>query len=540
MTKLLEKDHQFLTRTISSLTDQIDLFETFQDLSLKIVSQFDLKAILSTFCGIIKEVIVYQSSAIYLFNESGKGFFKIYPLDTPEENNTEDLPESSIITWVMDQGRWTVVTDFQDQAASSIMSILPIKSPQQAVGFMVMITEFDPALYNQKLSSILNFLASQTAIAIENQSLVARINNSNAYLTNMLESISNGIMAVNMKGEVTLINKNVTAILGIKTKHIIGRHYQSFLKGNMRQEMDQLFIALRDKGFAMESMVHHSPFREIHIMVGITASLLTDRNKNTIGIVFIFRDMSASREIERLTRLDEMKSEFVSLVSHELRAPLTALNGGLEVALQSAESLPPTARRTLEAMMDESARLTQFVQTILDVSRLEAGRLTLNLGPVAVAPILHRSVEVVLGTRREVQWNLPAEVPPVWADEVHYEQILRNLLLNADKYSPAEKPIEIRVQVSDGNVSVEVADHGAGIPPEMQAKIFERFQRGHSGESAPPGWGLGLYFAKKLTEAQSGALTLRSPLWPDRNAPGSAFTVTMPVAADVPDEVENA
>jgi len=252
------------------------------------------------------------------------------------------------------------------------------------------------------------------------------------------------------------------------------------------------------------------------------------------------RNAELDQANRQLQQMDEMKSEFVSLVSHELRAPLTALNGGLEVALQTADSLPPASRRTLEAMMDESARLTQFVQTILDVSRLEAGRLTLNLGPVAVAPILYRAVEVVLGTRREVQWNLPAEVPPVWADEVHYEQILRNLLLNADKYSPAEKPIEISAQVSDGNVSVDVADHGAGIPPEMQAKIFERFQRGHSGESAPPGWGLGLYFAKKLTEAQSGALTLRSPLWPDRNAPGSAFTVTMPVAADVPDEVENA
>ena len=268
--------------------------------------------------------------------------------------------------------------------------------------------------------------------------------------------------------------------------------------------------------------------RELEIKVAERTAALEGRNAELD---------QANRQLQQM---DEMKSEFVSLVSHELRAPLTALNGGLEVALQTADSLPPASRRTLEAMLDESARLTQFVQTILDVSRLEAGRLTLNLGPVAVAPILYRAVEVVLGTRREVQWNLPAEVPPVWADEVHYEQILRNLLLNADKYSPAEKPIEISAQVSDGNVSVDVADHGAGIPPEMQAKIFERFQRGHSGESAPPGWGLGLYFAKKLTEAQSGALTLRSPLWPDRNAPGSAFTVTMPVAADVPDEVENA
>jgi hypothetical protein len=97
------------------------------------------------------------------------------------------------------------------------------------------------------------------------------------------------------------------------------------------------------------------------------------------------RNTELDKANHELHKLDEMKSEFVSLVSHELRAPLTAINGGLEVALQSADSLSPSSRRTLEAMMDESARLTEFVQTILDVSRLEAGRLNLNLGPVAVA-----------------------------------------------------------------------------------------------------------------------------------------------------------
>jgi signal transduction histidine kinase len=252
------------------------------------------------------------------------------------------------------------------------------------------------------------------------------------------------------------------------------------------------------------------------------------------------RNTELDKANHELQKLDEMKSEFVSLVSHELRAPLTALNGGLEIALQSADNLPPASRRTLEAMVDESARLTQFVQTILDVSRLEAGRLSLNLGPVAVTPILYRAVEVILGTRRSLKWNLPSEIPPIWADEIHYEQIIRNLLRNADKYSPADRYIEIKVQVSDGNVSVEVADHGAGILPEMQEIIFERFQRGQSDESAPSGWGLGLYFAKKLTEAQNGTLILRSPIWKEPNALGSAFTVTMPVAADAPDEIENA
>jgi len=252
------------------------------------------------------------------------------------------------------------------------------------------------------------------------------------------------------------------------------------------------------------------------------------------------RNTELDKANHELHKLDEMKSEFVSLVSHELRAPLTAINGGLEVALQSADSLPPASRRTLEAMMDESARLTEFVQTILDVSRLEAGRITLNLGPVPVVPILHRSVEVILGTRRTVKWNLPPEIPPIWADEIHYEQIFRNLLLNADKYSPAKTPIEINVHVDARSIRVEVTDHGVGIPNDMQENIFERFQRGQSGESAPPGWGLGLYFAKKLTEAQDGALTLHSPAWPELDAPGSSFSITMPIAADVPDEGDHA
>jgi signal transduction histidine kinase len=237
------------------------------------------------------------------------------------------------------------------------------------------------------------------------------------------------------------------------------------------------------------------------------------------------RNAELDKANHELQKLDEMKSEFVSLVSHELRAPLTAINGGLEVALQSADSLPPASRRTLEAMMDESARLTQYVQTILDVSRLEAGRITLNLGPVPVAPILYRSVEVILGTRRAVKWNLPAKIPPVWADEIHYEQIFRNLLLNADKYSPPKMPIEINVQIDAHSIRVEVTDHGAGIPNDTQEKIFNRFQRGQSGESALPGWGLGLYFAKKLTEAQDGVLTLHSPGRIDAPA---IFSITCP------------
>ncbi|MGQ9491787.1 MAG: sensor histidine kinase [Anaerolineae bacterium] len=122
---------------------------------------------------------------------------------------------------------------------------------------------------------------------------------------------------------------------------------------------------------------------------------------------------------------------------------------------------------------------------------------------------------------------------------MYYEQIIRNLLRNADKYSPAGEPVEINVAVQDDGIRVEVVDHGAGITPEVQAIMFERFQRGQTGENAPPGWGLGLYFARKLTEAQGGQLAVRSPAWPVPAAPGAAFAVSFPVAAEAPEEVED-
>src|SRR5512142_2740437 len=153
-------------------------------------------------------------------------------------------------------------------------------------------------------------------------------------------------------------------------------------------------------------------------------------------------------ELARLNRelrdLDEMKSDFVALVSHELRAPLTALNGGLELALQSSESLPPRSRAILEIMEEESRRLTDFVQTILDVSRLDAGKLAITLGPVAVRPLIEQAAAIVLASgQRKVEWSITADLPPIWGDEVYLEQTIRNLISNADKYSAADRPIEL-------------------------------------------------------------------------------------------------
>jgi signal transduction histidine kinase len=250
------------------------------------------------------------------------------------------------------------------------------------------------------------------------------------------------------------------------------------------------------------------------------------------------RNSELARTNLDLHRLDEMKSEFVALVSHELRTPLTTLNGGLELALQNADAMPGAARATLEIMAAESKRLTDFVMTILDLSRLEAGKLSINPGPVAVQPLVEQAAAVVLAhSHRPVVWNICDNLPPIWADELLLEQVVRNLIRNADMYSLPAQPIHLAACIAAQNhIRISVRDHGPGIAPEMQKTIFDRFVRGQRAESIPAGWGLGLYLGRKLIEAQNGQIGVLSPVTPNHQAPGSEFYILLPIA-DTPEDI---
>jgi len=252
------------------------------------------------------------------------------------------------------------------------------------------------------------------------------------------------------------------------------------------------------------------------------------------------RNTELARANQELQQLDEMKSEFVSLVSHELRSPLTTLNGGLELALQNTGMrTDPSARHTLETMVNESARLTKLVQTILDVSRLEAGKYTINPGPVALRPLMEQAAELILvSAKRPIEWKFGSDLPPVWADEIHLEEIIHNLLRNAEKYTPPGSPILLCAQLEGDRVRISVRDHGPGVPAELQEYIFERFGRGQTHENAPPGWGLGLYFARKLIKLQNGSIGVVSPIWDDPRYPGAEFFILVPVATGETDSIQ--
>ncbi len=254
------------------------------------------------------------------------------------------------------------------------------------------------------------------------------------------------------------------------------------------------------------------------------------------------RNRQLARANEELRELDRMKSDFVSLVSHQLRAPLTNINGALELVSQDAELLPAASQRTLRILAEEGHRLSHMIETILDVSRLEAGQLTPSAGPVALEPLLARVCASVVANeadRRDWKLEVTPELPPVWADETLLEEIVRNLVENAVRYSRLGQPIDVSARRAPGGVTISVADRGPGIPAEKQRDIFRSFFRLDQSESAPGGYGLGLYFADKLVRAQGGEILVESPIWPDRVAPGTRFLFTLPVVEEVPSEDES-
>jgi two-component system sensor histidine kinase KdpD len=139
---------------------------------------------------------------------------------------------------------------------------------------------------------------------------------------------------------------------------------------------------------------------------------------------------------------------------------------------------------------------------------------------------------------RPHQLNVPDSLPPAWADETLLGEVVRNLIENAIRYSTPDTPIIIGAALAGDEVELEVTDHGEGVPIEDQARIFESFQRVSDDEARVKGSGLGLYFADRLIRAQGGSIRVESPVWPEAAAPGARFSLRLPIASEVPDDLD--
>jgi len=236
--------------------------------------------------------------------------------------------------------------------------------------------------------------------------------------------------------------------------------------------------------------------------------------------------VEARRKVEDLSRL---KDEFLSIASHELRTPVTSIKGYTQLAKTLIrENDLGTSEEYLDIALDQIDRMSRLILELLDVSRIETGRLEIRRDPILwpnfVRDVVHRHHTAVSDRRFHV--NVPDEKKIVNGDRDRLEQVLGNLLENAVKYSPDGSEIFVNVEDKGENIVTSVSDRGIGIPPDELQQVFERFHRGRQVSSTNyGGLGLGLYITKQIIERHAGSIWVES-----REGHGTTFYFTLPEA----------
>lgn len=382
-------------------------------------------------------------------------------------------------------------------------------------------------------------------------------------LASITGASADAILGLDAAGRIESWNHGAELIFGYTARDILGQPFSSLFAGGEAAavELQWLTRSAQQSGYVRghETTCHNAEGREV--AVDLTATHLADEAGQPVGLSVILRDIterkhreeeirrlnsSLSEQVARRTRelaekvdelaqanaelqkLDQMRSEFVSLVSHQLRAPLTNMRGAAERMRTDCAAINMTCSRMFTIMDQQVMRLDRLVQDVLNAARIETGDFVLHPEPISVLPVVQQVVEQTRARAASRPIHLPTKpgLPLVFADRDRLAEVLTNLLDNADKYSPQGSDLTIEVQADQTEVTLAVRDTGRGLPPNDLQRVFDKFYRADNSDSqAAYGYGLGLYVCRRIVEAQGGRI------WAE-NAPGggAVFSFTLPVA----------
>lgn len=344
----------------------------------------------------------------------------------------------------------------------------------------------------------------------------------------ILESVGEAIVMVDNRGVCVVANHLVGSVFDMPAEDLIGKSVHE-----LRTTVGRLFRG----GGALEwhAGPGGSPPIEIHTTVVETreeshrvfhefSAPVQEEDGRVIGRIYVYRDITKETEVDR------MKSEFIATVSHELRTPMTSIKGSLGLVLGGiAGPLPEEAQDLLSIAQNNTDRLIRLINDILDISRIEAGKMEIKKLPLPVPDAVSRAVRELEGFANERQIKISVrfadDLPRALADADRLQQVLVNLISNAIKFSEAGKEVLVTAGSDEDQIWVRVQDQGPGISREFLHQIFEKFQRVDNASTRKTGGtGLGLAICKALVEEHGGRIWAESEL-----GKGSAFTFTMPV-----------
>jgi PAS domain S-box-containing protein len=340
------------------------------------------------------------------------------------------------------------------------------------------------------------------------------------------ENAGSGMALVSLNGYFIRVNRSLCQILGYDSPDLLTKKVTEIIAGEeLSKDFDLAyqFLSGQITNYQVEKSCLHKSGKIIWVLLNV--SLLCDVNRNPLHFIWQIQDISKRHEVEQL------KNEFVSVVSHEVRTPLTAIKGALEIlATGILVDEPREAQQMLKIAVSNSERLLRLVNNILNLEMLDSGKMKLNLELCDINIMVKQAVETVrpIAQQKSIEISYSALNAPntkILADEETIIQVLTNLLSNSIKFSHAGTKVEIYATMGGKEIIVAVKDYGKGVPPDKLETIFERFEQVDISDSRQKGGtGLGLAICKNIVEKHQGKIWVESIL-----GSGSTFYFTLPL-----------
>jgi len=327
----------------------------------------------------------------------------------------------------------------------------------------------------------------------------------------VLESMSEGVIVIDVQGRIVDINPAAQQMLGLGKAELIGQKAEEVLPSA------ELVARLHKEQAKVDISIGEGDARR---WLEASVSPLADERGHLLGQLIVLRDITKERALE------ELRDDMTSMMVHDLRNPLTNLYMALEILSEDLRgTLSPEMQGVMEMAMRSGQRAVDLVNAILDVSRLESGRMSLELELISPAALIADTVQEMMPAAERAGLTLETDIPPtlpsVRADARLLRRVLQNLLGNAIKFTPSGGKVKVTAQVERDLLTVSVSDTGPGISPELQKRLFRKFI---TGEHEKRGSGLGLAFCKLVVEAHGGEIGVQSQV-----GQGSTFTFSIPV-----------
>ncbi|TMN22714.1 two-component system histidine kinase PnpS [Lentibacillus cibarius] len=362
-----------------------------------------------------------------------------------------------------------------------------------------------------KLSNSVNELARNL------QEMTIQEKMQESQLKTVVDNMDSGLMLIDERGYVHLVNQKFSSIFSIDPQDVIGYLYYNIIdEQSIHKAVQEAFLYEKEITDSFtSSMELGSKFVEI-----VGAPILNEANRLK-GTVLVFHDITEFKQLE------QMRKDFVANVSHELKTPVTSIRGFAETLLEGAMNDPELNKQFLTTIFDESKRLQALVQDLLELSELEKDELQLQTKEIDLAGLFKEIRPFLDQQAAQQQIHFSSSISEnlvMTGDTDRMKQVLLNLITNAMIYTPARGKVDLTMDGTDDMIKIKVSDTGIGIPEEERSRIFERFYRVDKARSRNTGGtGLGLAIVKHIVEAHNGKIELDSKL-----GQGTTFKLTFP------------